>query len=591
MEPFQTQHHFTFCHGVLPFLSSFSALGSLCRYCFSAKYTGIGLRPFLAPHQSESWNGIEQEITGRVQPKLAYEVTAVVRIYGGNVTNAGIQAILWVQSPDIHDHLQATDKDWVQLQGKFLLNGSPLRAIIFLEGPPSGTDILINSLVVKHAEKVPPSLRPIMKGEAFGVNIIENSNVDDGINGWIPVVRIGPASTSPQIVNVALGVDGNWVNGGQVEFNDERWHEVGGSFRIEKQPSNIMVYVQDPAAGVDLMVAGLCIFPVDRRGRLKFLKKQTDKIRKRDVILKFAKSEVISVSGGFVKVKQTRNSFPFGSCMTRRSMDNEDLVRFLVKNFNWVVFGNELKWSWTEPQQGNLNYKDADELLEFCKNNNLEIRGHCIFWEVEYAIQPWVQSLNKSGLITAIENRLTDLLTRYQGKFRHYDVDNEMLRGSFYKDRLGAPVGHIDSPVGPVVSSALDKLGTLGFRIWFTELDVSSTNEFVRADDLEVMLREAFPHPAVEGIILWGFWELYMSRENAHLVNAEDKINAAGKKYLALKKEWLTHAPGHIDAQGEFRFRGFYGTYKIEISSPTKKINRTFVVDKGELPLAINIDL
>ncbi|KAK6245855.1 hypothetical protein SCA6_008945 [Theobroma cacao] len=423
-----------------------------------------------------------------------------------------------------------------------------------------------------------------------------------------------------QIVNVALGVDGNWVNGGQVEFNDERWHEVGGSFRIEKQPSNIMVYVQDPAAGVDLMVAGLCIFPVDRRGRLKFLKKQTDKIRKRDVIVKFAKSEVINVSGGFVKVKQTRNSFPFGSCMTRRSIDNEDLVRFLVKNFNWVVFGNELKWSWTEPQQGNLNYKDADELLEFCKNNNLEIRGHCIFWEVEYAIQPWVQSLNKSGLITAIENRLTDLLTH-----------NEMLRGSFYKDRLGkdiqanmfktshqldpsailfvndyhiedgsdeldlqqqgAPVGHIDSPVGPVVSSALDKLGTLGFPIWFTELDVSSTNEFVRADDLEVMLREAFPHPAVEGIILWGFWELYMSRENAHLVNAEDKINAAGKRYLALKKEWLTHAPGHIDAQGEFRFRGFYGTYKIEISSPTKKINRTFVVDKGESPLAINIDL
>lgn len=51
----------------------------------------------------------------------------------------------------------------MQLQGKFLLNGSPLRAIIFLEGPPPGTDILINSLVVKHAEKVPPSLRPIMK--------------------------------------------------------------------------------------------------------------------------------------------------------------------------------------------------------------------------------------------------------------------------------------------------------------------------------------------------------------------------------------------------------------------------------------------
>lgn len=175
------------------------------------------------------------------------------------------------------------------------------------------------------------------------MNTIENSNLDDGINGWFPLgncalsigigspvelppmarnslglnerlsgsyilvknrtdtwmgpaqmitskvkpyltyqvsawVKIGPGSTSSQIVNVALGVDGNWVNGGQVEFNDERWHEVGGSFRIEKQLSNVMVYVQGPAAGVDLMVAGLWVVPVDRRARFKFLKKETDKV-------------------------------------------------------------------------------------------------------------------------------------------------------------------------------------------------------------------------------------------------------------------------------------------------------------------------
>ena len=82
-----------------------------------------------------------------------------------------------------------------------------------------------------------------------------------------------------------------------------------------------------------------------------------------------------------------------------------------------------------------------------------------------------------------------------------------------------------------------------------------------------------------------------MSRENAHLVNAEGKINTAGKRYLALKREWLSHTRGHIDAQGENRFQGFYKTYNIEINSPTKKNNMTVVVDKGEVRLAINIDL
>jgi len=60
--------------------------------------------------------------------------------------------------------------------------------------------------------------------------------------------------------------------------------------------------------------------------------------------------------------------------------------------------------------------------------------------------------------------------------------------------------------VGVIVCAALDELEILGLPIWFTDLDVSAANEHVRADDLEVMLGEAYA--SVEGIALWGFWEL-----------------------------------------------------------------------------------
>lgn len=349
-----------------------------------------------------------------------------------------------------------------------------------------------------------------------------------------------------------------------------------------------------------------------------------------------------------MKVRQIQNEFPLGACINRTNIDNEDFVDFFVKHFNWAVFGNELKWYWTEAQQGKLNYKDADDMLDLCQKNKIDIRGHCIFWEVDSNVQQWVKSLNKNDLMTAVQKRLTGLLTRYKGKFMHYDVNNEMLHGSFYKDRLGkdiranmfkiahtldpsatlfvndyhiedgcdprsspenyiqqvldlqgqgAPVGgigiqgHIDSPVGPIVCSALDKLGTLGLPIWFTELDVSSTNEYVRADDLEVMLREAIAHPSIDGIILWGFWELFMSRDNSHLVNAEGEINEAGKRLLALKQEWLSHSHGHVDEQGEFCFRGFSGTYNVEVVNLEKIISKTFVVDKGDSPLVVPIEL
>ncbi|CAL5385598.1 unnamed protein product [Camellia sinensis] len=672
-----------------------------------------------ATERTQSWNGIQQEITARVQRKLAYEITAIARIFGNNVTSADLRATLWVQTPDLREqyigiaNLQATDKDWVQLQGKFLLNASPSRVVIYLEGPPPGTDILLNSLVVKHADKVPPSPPPDFENVAYGVNILTNGNLHDGTNGWFPLgsctlsvgtgsphilppmardslgpqeplsgryilvtnrtqtwmgpaqmitdnlklyltyqvsawVRIGSTTSGPQNVNVALSVDNQWVNGGQVELNDDRWHEIGGSFRIEKQPNKVMVYVQGPAPGVDLMVGGFQIFPVDRQARFRHLRRQTDKIRKRDVVLKFSGADSSSLLGTFVKVKQTQNSFPFGSCVSRTNIDNEDFVDFFAKNFNWAVFGNELKWYWTEPQQGNFNYRDADELLNLCVSHNIETRGHCIFWEVESTVQSWIRALNKNDMITAVQNRLTGLLTRYKGKFKHYDVNNEMLHGSFYQDHLGkdiranmfktanqldssailfvndyhvedgcdtrsspekyiqhildlqeqgAPVGgigiqgHIDSPVGPIVCSALDKLGILGLPIWFTELDVSSINEHIRADDLEVMLREAFAHPAVDGVMLWGFWELFMSRDHAQLVNAEGDINEAGKRYLDLKDEWLSRAHGHVDEQGQFEFRGFQGTYEVQVVTALKKVSKTFVVNEGESPVVISINL
>lgn len=95
------------------------------------------------------------------------------------------------------------------------------------------------------------------------------------VSAW---VRIGSSASGPQVVSVVLGVDNQLVNGGQVEINDDRWHELGGSFRVEKKPAEVTVYVDGPAAGVDLMVAGLQIFPVDRLARFDHLRSQTDKV-------------------------------------------------------------------------------------------------------------------------------------------------------------------------------------------------------------------------------------------------------------------------------------------------------------------------
>lgn len=52
----------------------------------------------------------------------------------------------------------------------------------------------------------------------------------------------------------------------------------------------------------------------------------------------------------------------------------------------------------------------------------------------------------------------------------------------------------------------LDILAKAGLPIWITELDILERNETKRARALEHVMRVAFGHESVDGIILWAFW-------------------------------------------------------------------------------------
>ncbi|WOK97820.1 hypothetical protein Cni_G06528 [Canna indica] len=663
-------------------------------------------------NRRESWQGLEQDITSKVSSGITYNVSAIVRISGAKEEPAEVIATLKLEHPDSQlnyifvGRALVSKERWEKLEGTFSLASIPKRVIFYLEGPPPGVDLLIDSVIVscfnmEHHEHVSEE-----------DSVIRNSSFNNGLNWWSPLgscklnictdlqesspsgngalchiqplsrhhilttnrqetwmgpsqiitdriklyvtyqvsawVRIGSGTSGPHNVNVALGVDNQWINGGQVEASDDKWYKIRGSFRIEKKPSKVIVYVQGPPPGVDLLLSEMQILPVNRKARYKILKEKADKLRKRDVVLKFSGSQDKYPLGASLKIRQIDNSFPIGACINRSNIENEEFVDFFVKNFNWAVFGNELKWYHTEPQRGKFNYKDADELLHFCQKHGKQTRGHCIFWEVEDAVQLWLKSLNNNELMISVQNRLRGLLTRYRGKFRHYDVNNEMLHGSFYQDRLGkdiraymfreshqldpstvlfvndynvedgcdpkstperyidhilelqeqgAPIGgigiqcHISNPVGEIICDSLDKLAVLGLPIWLTELDVSAENEYIRADDLEVVLREAFAHPAVEGVMLWSFWELFTCRDHSYLVDAQGNINEAGRRFLALKQEWLSHADGNIGTSVEFRFRGYHGTYTVEITTDSGSMStRSFTVDKGNSPLVLIIN-
>ena len=70
--------------------------------------------------------------------------------------------------------------------------------------------------------------------------------------------------------------------------------------------------------------------------------------------------------------------------------------------------------------------------------------------------------------------------------------------------------------------SRLDAVASVGLPIWITELDVTNKDVNQRANGYEDALRLYFSHPAVEGILLWGFWNKRHWRPDASLVDGDN---------------------------------------------------------------------
>lgn len=481
------------------------------------------------------------------------------------------------------------------------------------------------------------------------------------VSGWVGLA--GAEEDADHAVHVEVRTeDGKRVGGGVVVPEPGKWGEIQGAFRVDDDakhhhPRCVEVYVHGPPAGVDIKLMNLRVCAVDRIARLRHLRKKTDKVRKRDVVLKFNgrsstdAADTDLVKGASIRVLQVENSFPIGACISKSSIQNPSFVDFFAKHFDWAVLENELKWYYTEPAQGQVSYADADALIAFCDAHNKPVRGHCIFWAVENSVQQWVRALNPGQLRAAMESRLRSLVSRYSGRFPHYEVNNELLHGNFFANRLGdadvnahmfretaaidatpalfvndynvesgndpnatpekyvalitdlqkrgAPVGgigvqgHVTHPIGDIICGALDKLAAMDLPVWITELDVSAADEAVRADDLEVVMREVFAHPAVEGVMLWGFMQGHMWRSHGQLVNQDGTLSEAGRRFVGLRTEWTSHARGKLDGDGNFRFRGFHGRYVVELTTGggAGQVRRAFDVSKGDQPLVLDMDL
>lgn len=81
--------------------------------------------------------------------------------------------------------------------------------------------------------------------------------------------------------------------------------------------------------------------------------------------------------------------FPVGA-----EIDTSDLTgphaQLLARHFDSIVSGNDMKWQFTEPQEGQFTFAAADAEVKFAQQHNMLVRGHNLVWANGSETPSWV---------------------------------------------------------------------------------------------------------------------------------------------------------------------------------------------------------
>lgn len=357
------------------------------------------------------------------------------------------------------------------------------------------------------------------------------------------------------------------------------------------------------------------------------LDRRIQQLRTGNVVVQVVDDQKRPIAGASVQLSQTRHHFEFGTALSthlfHNRTDSTTRSRYLnlaKRLFNATVHENALKWNATEPEQGKVNYSDADRMLAWSEANGMSMRGHTLFWEEDRWNQDWLKTMKPAQLRTAVRQRATDVCHRYRGRIREYDVLNEMLHWNFFRSRLGPGIvkdmfqwcnaadpvaqlyvndfdilngkkldayvrlirsllsqgvpiqgigaqGHLSSITSARIQKSLDTLAQFKLPVKITEFDAQAATEQEQAQILTDLYRTAFAHPIVTGIYMWGFLEGATWKPNTAIFRRDFSAKPAAKAYLNLVfHQWWTQLRTQTDRDGKAKTRAFFGQYRVTAS-------------------------
>jgi GH35 family endo-1,4-beta-xylanase len=379
-----------------------------------------------------------------------------------------------------------------------------------------------------------------------------------------------------------------------------------------------------------------------------------ERIRKSGLSLRVIDANGAAVAGAAVKVRMKRHAFGWGSAVAASAIlgVNQDAATYretAKRLFNQVVVENDLKWPQWEQDRNR-----AMRLLDWLHDNGLgAVRGHNMVWPGWQYLPADLRALSPDpeALRRRIDNHILAIGSATRGRVIDWDVVNEpipnrdlqnilgdyelvrwfqLARAADPEARLyineydietgggrnrrkqdqyfdlirdlldrGAPVGgigiqgHFGSDLtDPVkVFEILDRFARFQLPIKITEFDINISDEELQADYTRDYLTICFSHPAIESVLIWGFWEGRHWLPSAALYRRDWSEKPNGKVWRELLFEkWWTNAEVVTNAEGKAEVNGFLGDYEIEVTASGRTVTRAIKLVKEMEPVEIRLD-
>lgn len=314
---------------------------------------------------------------------------------------------------------------------------------------------------------------------------------------------------------------------------------------------------------------------------------------------------------------------------------NERFKQHTVELFNVATLENDLKWVALAGDWGSGFSLDAAQgAIDWLRDKGLDVRGHVMVWPGWRNLPRFLRQYEKDPerLRSEVRKRIRDVGNATKGKLAHWDVLNEPFDNHDLMDILGQDVmvewfkearavdpaaklfindyailsgggggtahrDHYEKTIqfllakgapldgiglqghfGAALTSPEDMLAILDryakFKkpIYVTEYDVVIDDEALAGQFTRDFYTTLFSHPAVQGIVMWGFWDGAHWKKNAALYREDWSLKPGGQAYRDLVLgAWRTDVSGKTDARGAFSTRGFLGDYEIAVDAAGKQ--------------------